>query len=138
MATGSIKAYEHERVTGNSKYRGWIRKDTAKFFRTGSKILQQATFEVTSVALAVAIQTTNTNRKKEKKRVGVQINDRIQKASKYQHIGGDITFYLYYIAKTKKRGLISKYTFVDYQISISLTQKKSFSSSNGSDVCRSQ
>ena len=87
MATGSIKAYEHERVTGRSKYRGWIRKDTAKFFRTGSKILQQATFEVTSVALAVAIQTTNTNRK-EKKRVTVQINDRIQKASKYHHRGG--------------------------------------------------
>ena len=101
MATGSIKAYEHERVTGRSKYRGWIRKDTAKFFRTGSKILQQATFEVTSVALAVAIQTTNTNRKKEKKRVAVQINDRIQKASKYHHREEVwcIKLYLFYKSK---------------------------------------
>ena len=100
MATGSIKAYEHERVTGRSKYRGWIRKDTAKFFRTGSKILQQATFEVTSVALAVAIQTTNTNRK-EKKRVAVQINDRIQKASKYHHREEVWCIILYHFYKSK-------------------------------------
>ena len=60
VATGSMNAYEHASVTGHNKYTGWIFKDTAKFFSTGSKIEQVATLEVTSVALAVIKHKTIT------------------------------------------------------------------------------
>lgn len=47
VATGNMNAYEQESVTGNSKYNGWISKATAKSFKTGNRIEQVATFDVT-------------------------------------------------------------------------------------------